>query len=328
VTRALVCADKFKGTFTSSEVCAAIGAGLRAAGWDAVELPGADGGEGTAAALLVAAGGRWVEAGVTDALGRPVDARFALLADGTAAVDAAEAIGLWRLDDAELDPLAASSRGAGELVAAALASAPTVIVGSGGTASVDGGAGALAALPEAARGRLRVACDVRTPWEDAAAVFGPQKGADEDAVAVLAERLARLASSLPRDPIGIIGTGCGGGLSGALWAALDAELVPGAELVLDAFGFDSRLREAALVITGEGRLDEQTAEGKLVAAVAARARRAGVPCVAIVGEDALGGRGARDLGLERVLEATHEQGLGEAARALASGFTATKRGTS
>lgn len=316
MTRALVCADKFKGTFTSIEVCAAIAAGLRAGGWEAVELPGADGGEGTAAALLASAGGRWIEAPATDALGRPVDARFALLADGTAVVDAAEAVGLWRLHDAELDPLTASSRGAGELVAAALEAAPTVIVGSGGTASVDGGAGALEALPAAARGRLRVACDVRTPWEEAAAVFGPQKGADEDAVAALGERLARLAASLPRDPTGVPGTGCGGGLSGALWAAFDAELVPGAELVLGRLAFDSRLREAALVVTGEGRLDDQTAEGKLVAVVAARARDAGVPCVAIVGDDALGASGSRELGLERVLEATDEHRLAEAAQAL------------
>jgi glycerate kinase len=316
VTRALVCADKFKGTLTSIEVCAAVAAGLRDAGWDAVELPAGDGGEGTAAALIASVGGDWVEARASDALGRPIDARFALLADGTAAVDAAEAIGLWRLDPGERDPLLATSRGAGELVAAALAVASPVVVGSGGTATVDGGAGALSVLPPSARGRLRVACDVRTPWEQAADVFGPQKGADAAAVVLLSERLANLAGSLPRDPTGVTGTGCGGGLSGGLWAAFDAELVPGAELVLDSLGFDEKVRDASLVVTGEGRLDAQTAEGKLVGVVAERSRRARVPCVAIVGSDRLGAGGASELGIESVLEASDERALAAAARTL------------
>lgn len=318
MTRALVCPDKFKGTFTSIEVCAALASGLRDAGWDAVELPAGDGGEGTAAALIASVGGDWVEARASDALGRPVEARFALLTDGTAAVDAAEAIGLWRLDPEERDPLAATSRGAGELVAAALAVARAVIVGSGGTATVDGGAGALGVLPPSARGRLRVACDVRTPWEDAASVFGPQKGADAAAVALLSERLAALAALLPRDPTGVPGGGCGGGLSGGLWAAFDAELVPGAELVLQALDFDEKLRGASLVVTGEGRLDAQTAEGKLVGVVAEWARSARVPCVAIVGSDALGAEAAVELGISRVIEAEDERALAAAARSLAS----------
>lgn len=301
-------------------MCAAIAAGLRAAGWDADELPAADGGEGTAAALLAAAGGRWVEARASDALGRPVDARFGVLGDGTAVVDAAEAIGLARLRPDELDPLAATSRGAGELIAAALGEAEQVIVGAGGTATVDGGAGALEALPDAARGQLRVACDVRTPWEDAARIFGPQKGADEHAVAELAARLDALAASLRRDPRGVPGGGCGGGLSGGLWAAFGAALEPGAALVLDLAGLDRRLDGADLVVTGEGRLDRQTAEGKLVAEVAARARRAGIRCAAVVGRDALGAD-AESLGLDRVLEAGDEAALAAAGRALAAEFS-------
>lgn len=233
-------------------------------------------------------------------------------------MDAAEAVGLGRLAPAELDPLAASSRGAGELIAAALAEADTVIVGAGGTATVDGGAGAIEALPESAHGRLRVACDVTTAWEDAARVFGPQKGAAPSTVEVLAARLDALARSLPRDPRGISGTGCGGGLSGGLWAALDAELAPGARLVLDAAGLDRRLAAAALVVTGEGRLDEQTAAGKLVAEVARRARRAGVPCVAVVGRNALEPAAARALGLDDVLEAGDPAALAEAGRRLGS----------
>jgi glycerate kinase len=286
---------------------------MRRAGWEAVELPGADGGEGTAAALLAARGGRWVAAAASDALARPIEARFALLADGTAVVDAAEAIGMWRLRQDELDPLAATSRGAGELIAAAFAAAETVIVAPGGTATVDGGAGALEVLDTETARRMRVACDVRTRWEDAARVFGPQKGADPAAVGVLSERLARLAGELPRDPTGVPLTGCGGGLSGALWAAIDAELVPGAALVLDELGLDRLLADAALVVTGEGRLDAQTGEGKLVAEVSRRARAAGTRCVAVVGRNELSAPEAAELGLDLVLEAGDEDALARVA---------------
>jgi glycerate kinase len=311
--RAVVCPDKFKGTLTSREVAAAVAGALRSAGWEATELPGADGGEGTAAALLAARGGRWVAAGVSDALGRRIDGRFAVLADGTAVVDAAEAIGMWRLQREELDPLVATSRGAGELVAAALDVAETVVVAPGGTATVDGGAGALEVLDVRATGRVRVACDVRTRWEDAARVFGPQKGADEAAVSVLSARLAQLATELPRDPSGVPFTGCGGGLSGALWSAFGAELVAGAALVLDELGLDGQLVGADLVITGEGTLDAQTAEGKLVAEVARRARAAGVRCIAIVGRNALSVTEAAAVGLELVIEARDAEALARVA---------------
>jgi glycerate kinase len=314
--RAVVCPDKFKGTLTSEEVATAVARGLRAVGWDVVELPGADGGEGTAAALLAARGGRWVAAGASDALGRPIEARFGLLGDGGAVVDAAEAVGMWRLRPDELDPLRATSRGAGELIAAALDAAETVIVASGGTATVDGGEGALGVLDPGARGRLRIACDVRTQWEDAAPVFGPQKGADATVVGTLSQRLARLATELPRDPTGIPLTGCGGGLSGGLWSALDAELVPGAALVLDQLELDRQLAGVDLVITGEGRLDAQTAEGKLVAEVARRVRLVGARCVAVVGRNDLSNAEAARLGLERVLVAGDADELAHVARAL------------
>jgi len=316
--RAVVCPDKFKGTLTSEEVAAAVARGLRDSGWEAAELPGADGGEGTAAALLAARGGRWVAAGASDALGRPIEARFALLGDGTGVVDAAEAVGMWRLGPEELDPLRATSRGAGELISTALGVAETVIVAPGGTATVDGGEGAISALGAGAGGRLRLACDVRTRWEDAARVFGPQKGADAAGLEELSTRLARLAAELPRDPTGVPLTGCGGGLSGALWAVFDAELLPGAGLVLDELGLDRQLVGAELVITGEGRLDSQTAEGKLVAEVARRARTAGTRCVAVVGRNELSESEAAALGLAQVIEAGDVDALAQAARVAAA----------
>ena len=134
-------------------------------------------------------------------------------------------------------------------------------------------------------------------------MFGPQKGADESSVDVLSSRLAQLATELPRNPTGVPLTGCGGGLSGALWSALDAELVPGAALVLDELGLDRQLAGADLAITGEGRLDRQTAEGKLVAEVARRARAAGARCIAVVGRNELSEHEAAALGLELVIEA-------------------------
>jgi len=176
---ALVATDKFKGTMDAETVAAAIARGLRAGGREADELPVADGGEGTAGALLGALGGDWVEARASDPLGREVGCRFALLADGTAVVEAAEASGLWRLRDDERDAWAATTRGTGELIAAAAeAGARTVLVAVGGTAATDGGAGALEALGRGAEARLVCLCDVQTAFEDAARVFAPQKGAD------------------------------------------------------------------------------------------------------------------------------------------------------
>lgn len=300
--RALVAPDKFKGTHTASEVAEAIARGVRDAGGDPVRLPVADGGDGTAAALLEARGGRWVEVESLDPLGRRIDARYAELDDGAAAVDAAEASGMGRLEERELDPLAASSRGTGLLIAAAAeAGAREIIVAPGGSATTDGGLGILEVLAE--RGldpRMTVACDVSTPYEEAARVFGPQKGAGPAQVAALEARLRQVVADAPRDPTGVPRTGCGGGISGGLWAHRGAELVPGAELVLREVGFDAALAEADLVITGEGRLDAQTALGKAVGAVAAAARGRGRPCHAIVGRDDLPQAVSRRLGLSSV----------------------------
>jgi glycerate kinase len=317
----LVAPDKFKGTMTAGEVAAAIAAGLRDGGRNTEQLPIADGGDGTADALLRALGGDWVEADATDALGRPIRARFALLADGRAVVEAAEASGLARIAEHERDAFAATSRGTGELIAAAVeAGATNVIVAVGGTATTDGGAGALATLDgagAAADAQLTVVCDVRTPFERAARVFAPQKGADADTVKRLARRLNAFAAKAPRDPRGVPMTGAGGGLAGGLYAYRDAKLAPGAPFVLDALGFDQRMRAASFVVTGEGRIDEQTLEGKAAGEVAVRCRQAGVACHAVVGEDAIDDFSIRVLALDGLFEAGDPNALRAAGRALA-----------
>jgi glycerate kinase len=158
---------------------------------------------------------------------------------------------------------------------------------------------------------------VRTPFEDAARVFGPQKGAGPEQVRQLSRRLEALVRRLPRDPRGVPMTGAAGGLSGGLWAAFGAELVPGAAFVLDAVGFDARMRRARAVVTGEGKLDSQSLVGKAVSEVATRARQAGVPCHAIVGTRELDDFGARILDLQTVLEASTLVEIEDAGRRLA-----------
>jgi len=306
----LVAPDSFKGTHRASEVAGAIGRGLERAGWRPPDLcPVADGGEGTTDALLPALGGEVVAADAHDPLGRPLRTSFALLGDGaTALVETAAASGLGLVAEGERDAWAASTYGTGELiVAAAQAGAEVILVAVGGSATTDGGAGALRAIEEGGglRGaRIVVLCDVRVPFESAPAVFGPQKGADPEMVARLEERLAKLAAGFPRDPRGVPMTGAAGGLSGGLWGALGAELQPGAPWILDALDFDARMRRARAVVTGEGKLDEQTLQGKLVGEIGTRTRQAGVPLHAIVGRDALDAFGKRMIDLQVVLEAS------------------------
>jgi glycerate kinase len=215
-----------------------------------------------------------------DPLGRPVTARWLVLPGGTAVVEAAEAIGLPLLAPDELDPLRASSRGLGELVAAALAERPAaLVVALGGTATVDGGVGLREAL-----GALETPCvalaDVRTVLADAARVFGPQKGASSEQVAELESRLEALDELRPFAEAP--GSGAAGGL-GAAFLALGAELRPGAPAVLDLVRFDDRLARSDLVVTGEGTVDETTSEGKAPGEVARRASAAGVRCVVFGG---------------------------------------------
>jgi glycerate 2-kinase len=315
---ALVAPDSFKGTYSASEVAAAIASGLRAAGREAVELPVADGGEGTMEVLVGALGGELRTVTASDPLGRPVEAAFALLPDGTGVVETAQASGLGLVDERERDAWAASTRGTGELiVAAADAGAERVIVTVGGSATTDGGAGAVDALDEAGvQVELDVLADVRTPFEQAARVFGPQKGADPSMVKRLERRLHRQADGYRRDPRGERMTGAAGGLSGGLWAQHGARLVPGAAYVLDAIGFDGRMRAAAFVVTGEGQLDEQTLQGKIVGEVATRCRQGGVACHAVVGRNALEPFQERILDLASVSEACTQDELAEAGRSL------------
>ena len=316
----LVAPDSFKGTIPAGDVAAAVARGLRAGGREAVELPMGDGGEGTQEALLAALGGERRIATVSDPLGRPVEASYALLAHGsTAVVEAAQASGLARVAEADRDAWAATSRGTGELIAAAAAAgASSVLVAVGGSATTDGGAGALEALDEAGVApELTVICDVGTPWEDAPRVFGPQKGADERTVGRLEARLEQLAKAAPRDPRGVPMTGCAGGLSGGLWAHRRARLVPGASFVLDALGFTARMRASRFVVTGEGRLDAQTLAGKAVAEVATRCRQSGVACHAVVGQNELDLFRRRLLDLATVVEAGTPAALEAAGERLA-----------
>jgi glycerate kinase len=301
----LVAPDSFKGTFPAVEVAAAVGAGLSAAGRPVDLCPVADGGEGTASVLLGALGGELVACEASDPLGRSIGASFGLLVSGVAVVETAAASGLSLVAPGERDPVAASTRGTGELIAAAIdAGASVVLVGAGGSATTDGGAGAIAAVLEAGglRGaRLVVLCDTRVEFQDAARVYAPQKGADPAAVSVLSERLRALARELPRDPRGVPMSGAAGGLAGGLWAAFGAELGSGASYVLEALRFNERMFAARAVVCGEGRLDLQSLSGKAVSEVATRARQSGVPCHAVVGSCALDVFGARILDLQAVL---------------------------
>jgi glycerate kinase len=342
----LVAPDKFKGTLSAADVAAAIGRGLMAAGVERVDLlPISDGGEGTLEALVRAAHGRIATAEVTDPLGEHVVGAFGLLNDGkTAVVETAQASGLWRVPPGKRDALAATTRGTGELIAAAVETgAREVIVTAGGSATTDGGRGALEALGarftkrkaelDELRRRLRrvklsVACDVRNPMcgpDGAARVFAPQKGADSETVELLEQRLdewAKLAKRITgRDPSNEPMAGAAGGLAGGLWAFAGATLRPGATLVLDTLEFDGRMRESFAVVTGEGRLDEQTLAGKALFEVATRCRQSGVPCFAVVGTDELDAFGRRLLDLD-VVEAGRQapasaEDLERAARKLA-----------
>ncbi len=316
----LVAPDSFKGTFTASQVAAAIGDGLTGGGRKVQLCPVADGGEGTMDALALALDADLRDADVTDPLGRPVAAQFAI-AGNVAIVETAAASGLHHVDPQERDALAATTTGTGELIAAAVkAGAGTVYLGVGGSATTDGGVGAVRAI-ERSGGldgvKLVVLCDVRTAFEDAARVFGPQKGATEAEVRRLSARLNALGRRWDRDPREMPMTGAAGGLSGGLWAAFGAELVLGAAYVLDAVGFDARMQAARAVVTGEGSLDEQSLTGKVVSEVATRARQSGVPCHAVVGTRQLDAMGARILDLDRVIEASSLAELKAAGRTLA-----------
>ncbi|MFA9270054.1 MAG: glycerate kinase [Baekduiaceae bacterium] len=319
----LVAPDAFKGTLTAAQVAGAIGRGLERAGVPADLCPVADGGEGTLAVLLTALGGETAGTRAHDPLGREIAAGFALIEDGgTAIVEVAEASGPPRVAPDERDVMAAATFGTGELIAAAVdTGAAVVLVAAGGSATVDGGAGAIEAIQAAGglRGaRLVVLCDVRTPWEEAPSRFGPQKGASPEQVRELESRLRALGRDLPKDPAGVPMTGAAGGLAGGLWAAFGAALEPGAAFVLNTLDTDTRLRAARAVVVGEGRLDRTSLQGKVTGELATRARQAGIPCHAIAGQDALDPFDARILDLQEIVQAGTMDDLQRAGEALAA----------
>ena len=269
MSKALASPASLKGSLSAAEAAAALAAGFRAAGWEAVERPVADGGEGTLEVLAAALGGEWREAEVHDAFGRPRVARWLVLPDGTAAVEAAQAI---PLDPARLDPEAASSRGLGELIEA-VGEPPALLVCLGGTATMDAGAGLLEVLV-ALPAPTTAIYDTRTTLRQAPRLFGPQKGALADDVTELERRFADHLQSFAKLP----GTGAAGGLGAAL-ASLGAELVPGAAYVLEALDFRERAARADLVVTGEGTVDRTTFGGKAPGEALQACKELGVRCV-------------------------------------------------
>jgi glycerate 2-kinase len=323
--RVVVAPNALKGSLSPFEAASAIARGVRAASAHAeiISLPIADGGDGTSAVLIAARGGQTRDTIVADPLGRPVRGSYGLLDGGrTAVVDVATASGLALLSSEERDPLLASSRGTGKLIRAALDSGcETVIIGVGGSATVDGGAGLLAALgvalldsegtpipagggglarlaridlarvhPALSRVKLRVACDVDSTLlgpHGAARMFGPQKGANAQAVLELERNLEHfadvIASLTGRDLRAVVSGGAAGGIAAGLYGVLGATLEPGIDLVLETVGFDRALAGADLVFTAEGFLDEQSLRNKGPCGVGRWARRRGVPVIALAG---------------------------------------------
>lgn len=285
--RIVVAPDKFRGTLSAADAAGSLGAALRTLGHTVIEVPVADGGEGTLAAL----GGANRTTEVTGPLGDPVRAGWRL-SGRSAVIEMAAASGLELVGGAAgNDAVSASTHGTGELVAAALDSgADDIVVGVGGSATTDGGLGALRALypVHRLRGvRLTVACDVRTGFVDAAASFAAQKGATTTQVQLLRRRLVRLQQLFVEeygvDVSDLEGAGAAGGLAGGL-ACVGAELVSGFELVAERLELEEVIERSDLVITGEGFLDRESFDGKVVGGVTEMATHLGVPVVAVVGE--------------------------------------------
>lgn len=283
----VVAPDKFRGTADAAAVGEALRRGLARLGATVDVVPMADGGEGTLAAL----GGPNRRSTVTGPLGDPVEAPWRL--DGRRAlIEMAAASGLALVGGPERnDPVGASTAGTGELIVEAVdCGARRIVVGMGGSATTDGGFGALRAMYPLQRFRgveLVVAADVRTRFVDAAEVFAPQKGASPAQVELLRRRLERLAQMYLEeygvDVTDMPRSGAAGGLAGGL-AAIGAQLVDGFDLVADEVGLDERLARADLVVTGEGFLDEESFDGKVVGGVVGMATAGDVPCVAVVGQ--------------------------------------------
>lgn len=287
----LVAPDKFRGTLSASDAARAMAKGARDLGWTARERPLADGGEGTLEVL----GGPNRTSTATGPLGSPVAAAWRV-ADALAVVEMARASGLSLAGGPEAnDPLSATTYGTGELIAEAIrAGARRIIVGVGGSATTDGGLGAVDALAHRRFAEdgvaVEVACDVGTRFVDAAAVFAPQKGADAPTVEALTRRLEEIAERYRQefevDVRRVEGGGAGGGLAGGLFA-LGAKLRAGFELIAEEVELDGLLSAADLVVTGEGRLDATSFAGKVVGGVLRHASRARVRAAVIAGQIAV-----------------------------------------
>jgi len=287
---------------TAEAAAAAMAAGLVRSGFDdVVQIPLADGGEGTLDALLAARGGSRRTTRVTGPLGDPVDAEWGVLPGGIAVIEMAQASGL-ALVHGRNDPLRASTRGTGELIDAARRSGfRRIMVAVGGSATTDGGLAAVEALGWSLQGvEVTVACDVETSFENAARVYGPQKGATDAQVSLLTRRLTRLGDAYRErtgvDVTSLTGAGAAGGLAGGL-AAIGARLVPGFEAVAETVGLEGALDGATLAITGEGKLDGSSIAGKVVGGVLDWAEDLGVANIAVVagqvtdeGRQAIAGR--------------------------------------
>ena len=279
--KVIIAIDSFKGSLSSAEAASAVAEGF--AGHECAVLPVSDGGEGFTSILTDALGGRMVQASVHDPLGRTIEASYGILND-KAIIESASASGLTLMRPEELDPLRASSRGTGELIADAIRrGARDIFVGLGGTGTNDGGAGMLEALEEVREVlpscRFTALSDVSATFcgpEGATAVYGPQKGVRPEQIGPMDGKLHALAEQysqvMGRNVLTQKGSGAAGGMAGALWAVLGAELKSGADAVLDILQFEKNLPGAGLVVTGEGRIDAQTLQGKLPVVVARRAK--------------------------------------------------------
>ncbi|MCI4130181.1 glycerate kinase [Bacillus haynesii] len=335
----VIAPDSFKESMTSLEAARSIEKGFKAVLSDAeyVNIPVADGGEGTVQALVDATGGDIVYQTVTGPLGKPVKAAYGLLGDGkTAVIEMAEASGLHLVPPGQRNPLLTTTRGTGELILdAAEKGVSTIIIGLGGSATNDGGAGMAAALgakflnrdgeeiengggalaeiakidvsglnPKLKHIQFEAACDVDNPLtgpRGASAVFGPQKGANSEMTALLDQNLKHYAAAVKAE-LGceidsIPGAGAAGGLGAGLCAFLNAELKSGVDIVLDTLSFSERIKGADLVITGEGKIDGQTVGGKTPAGVAKRARSENIPVIAFAGSLGEGCELVYDIGI-------------------------------
>lgn len=311
----LICPDSLKGVLSAAGAAQAVAAGVTRAGLGLVpvRLPLSDGGDGLVDVIAIARGGRLRSVAVHDALGRPVSAGYLLLDDGCAVVESAQAIGLSLLAPDELDPLRASSRGFGELLAAVFADpgAASVLVGLGGVATVDGGTGLLEVLDQLPL-PVRIASDVRNTLlgpRGAAPVFGPQKGAGPDDVPVLERRLAGLG--YPDEIADHPGAGAAGGLGAAL-LHLGASMERGVDAVLELTGWPARAAEADLVVTGEGSVDLSSLEGKVPGSVVSATAGMGKPVVVFGGlVDPGAAQALLDLGATDVRALSGDKALAE-----------------